>query len=111
VGDLEARAVSKSRVALSFSAVGTDREKPPAARSYVIKQSRKPIRGARGFARAQTLCGGPCRFKVTLVGAKATLTVQDLRPNTTYHYSVAARDNVSGRQGPHSVTVKARTGR
>jgi len=111
VGDLEARAVSKSRVALSFSAVGTDREKPPAARSYVIKQSRKPIRGARGFARAQTLCRGPCRFKVTLVGAKATLTVQDLRPNTTYHYSVAARDNVSGRQGPHSVTVKARTGR
>ena len=90
---------------------GTDGRKPPAARTYVIKQSRRPIRGGRGFARAQTLCRGRCRFNLTLVGAKATLTVRDLRPNTTYYYSVAALDNVSARRGPASPTTKARTRR
>jgi len=108
---LEARAVSKSKIALSFSAPGTDRAKPPAARTYVIKQSRRPIRGSRGFARAPTLCRGRCRFNLTLVGAKAKLTVRDLRPRTTYYYSVAALDNVSERRGPRSPNAKARTRR
>ncbi len=35
--------------------------------------------------------------------------VTDLRPRTTYFYAVDARDNVSGRTGPRSTTVKART--
>jgi hypothetical protein len=103
--------VSKSKIALSFNVPGTDGRKPPAARTYVIKQSRRPIRGARGFARASTLCRGRCRFNLTLVGAKATLTVRDLRPRTTYYYSVAALDTVSGRRGPRSPNVKVRTRR
>jgi len=108
---LAVRSVSKSKVVLSFNVPGTDGRKPPAARTYVIKQSRRPIRGSRGFVRAQTLCRGRCRFNLTLVGAKATLTVRDLRPNTTYYYSVAALDNVSERRGPRSPNVKARTRR
>jgi alpha-tubulin suppressor-like RCC1 family protein len=111
VGRLAARAVSRSKVLLSFAAVGTDGTRPPAARDYVIKQSRKPIRGSRAFARAQTLCRKRCRFKVTFVKAKLKLTVNELRPNTTYYYAIAARDNVSARHGPRSPTTKTHTPR
>jgi len=90
---------------------GTHGRRPPAARSYVVKQSRRPIRSGRDFGRAQTLCRGRCGFDVTLVGAKVRLAVTDLRPRTTYYYAVAARDNVSGRRGRRSPTVKARTRR
>jgi hypothetical protein len=38
-----------------------------------------------------------------------TLTITNLRPRTTYYYSVAARDNVSNRRGPRSATVRVRT--
>jgi hypothetical protein len=106
---LRARSVSKTRVVLSFRAPGTDRARGPAARSYLVKQSTRPIRGGRGFRRAQTLCNGSCRFSVTQVGARITLTVTGLRANTTYYYAVAARDNVSRRLGPRSKAVKART--
>jgi hypothetical protein len=108
---LTARARSRSKVVLSFRAPGTHASRPPAARRYVVKQSRRPIQSRRGFSRAQTLCRGRCSFDVTFVGAKVSLTVTGLRPRTTYHYSVAARDNVSGRNGRRSPTAKARTRR
>ena len=62
---LTARAVSGTQLLLSFAAPGSDATNPPAARAYLVKQSRHPIRGARDFLAAQTLCNGYCRFKVT----------------------------------------------
>ena len=109
---MEARAVSKRKVVLTFNAPGSDGAKPPAARAYLVKQSRRRIRGARDFRRAKTLCKGSCRFpKVRRVGTDLKLTINDLRPGTTYHYAVAARDNVSRRLGRRSRTAKARTRR
>ncbi|MDQ3647382.1 MAG: hypothetical protein M3433_02125 [Actinomycetota bacterium] len=107
---LKARAVSRTKIALTFRAAGSDGNRPPAARSYLVKQSSRPIRSRRGFRRAQTLCEGRCRFpSVRAVGGTITLTVVDLRPRTTYHYAVAARDNVSKRPGPRSRAASART--
>ncbi len=106
---LRARAASRTKVELSFRAPGTHRARGPAAHSYVVKQSRGPIRGGRGFRRAQTLCGGSCRFNVTRVGARLRLRITDLRPGTTYYYAVAARDNVSRRLGPRARSVRVRT--
>jgi len=54
VTGLRARAVSKTKIVLSFRAAGTDGSRPPAARAYLVKQSSRPIRGARAFSRAQT---------------------------------------------------------
>ena len=110
VTGLRARPVGRTQVELEFAAPGTDGTHPPPATSYVVKQSRRLIRGARDFSRAQTLCGGRCRFKVTAVGGTVRLTVTDLRPRTTYYYAVSARDNVSARRGPRSATVSVRTG-
>ena len=109
VTTLKGRASSKTTIALSFRAPGTDGARPPAARAYLVKQSPRKIRGARDFARAQTLCKGRCRFKVTRVGTTIKLTITDLRPKTTYYYAIAARDNVSERLGPRSAAVKVKT--
>ncbi len=110
VTGLNARAVAKTKIALSFIAPGTDGSRPPAARAYLVKQSVRPIRNARGFTRAKSLCKGSCRFPaVTRVGGTITLTVEDLRPGTTYYYAVAARDNVSGRLGRRSSEVRVKT--
>ena len=106
---LDARTAGPRRLTLSFPATGTDFSRPPAARSYVIKQSRRPIRSARDFRRADALCKGACSFKVSDVGAKVTLTVTDLRRRSTYYYAVVARDNVSARSGRRSKTVAVRT--
>ncbi len=104
------RATSKGKIVLSFRAPGSDGSKPPAARGYLIKQWRHPVGGARGFKRAHALCKGTCRFPaITRVGAEVALTVEDLQARTTYYYALAARDNVSGRLGPRSRTVKAKT--
>jgi len=111
VRGLTARATSRKRVVLGFGAAGTHGSRLPAARSYVVKQSTRPIRGRRGFRRAEALCDGKCSFKVRFVGEKVRLTITDLRPRTTYYYAVAARDNVTGRQGPRSPTTKTRTRR
>jgi phosphodiesterase/alkaline phosphatase D-like protein len=46
---------------------------------------------------------------VTEVGSQIELTVTDLRPNTTYFYALAARDNVSRRLGPRSQTLRVQT--
>ena len=109
VTNLRARASGRTAIVLSFNAVGSDGTRPPAARRYLVKQSRQPIGSPRQFARAQALCDGGCRFAVDEVGAEITLTVTDLRPRATYYYAVAARDNVSSRPGPRSRTVAART--
>jgi hypothetical protein len=109
VTGLRARAISKTRIALSFDAPGTDGPNPPAATTYLVKQSPRPLHGPRDFALAQTLCHGTCRFQVTQIGTKITLTITNLKPNTTYYYTIAARDNISGRLGAHSPGVKATT--
>ena len=109
VTGLQARALSSTEIELSFTAPGTDGPRPPGARAYLIKQSPRPIRSRRAFVRAQSLCKGSCRFSITEVGTRVTFKVTGLRPDTTYHYSVAARDNVSGRLGPRSAAVSDRT--
>ncbi len=109
VTSLHARALSATTVVLAFAAPGSDGAKAPAARTYLIKQSPGPIRGARAFLAAHALCHGGCRFKVTAVGTKIKLTITHLRPHATYHYAIAARDNVTGRLGPRSQTIAVRT--
>ena len=106
---VRARARSRTKVELTFNAVGSDGRRPPAAHTYLIRQSLRPIRSARSFSRAPALCRGSCRFDVSRVGTKITLTVTGLRPRTTYYYAIAARDNVSGRLGPRSATARIRT--
>ncbi|MGI8413608.1 MAG: hypothetical protein ACR2QA_14215 [Solirubrobacteraceae bacterium] len=106
---LHASAVSGTEVVLSFSAPSSDGQSAPAARAYLVEQSRHPIRRARRSKEAQALCKGYCRFKVTIVGTRITLEITHLRPHTTYYYVLAARDNVSGRLGPRSRTVEIRT--
>ena len=95
---------------LTFEAPGSDQRIAPAARAYLVKQSRRPLRRQRDFEAASALCAGSCRFpKDIAVGAKLSLTVTDLRPRTTYYYAVAARDNVSHRTGRRSRAVAVRT--
>lgn len=101
--------LSKTQIELSFNAPGTAGSHPPPAHSYLIKQSLHPIRGVRDFARAQTLCKGHCRFTISRVGGRLSLTVTDLRPHATYYYAVAARDNVSAKSGPRSQSVRGNT--
>ena len=106
---LEAQAISRSSILLVFAAPGSDGSRAPAARAYLVKQSRQPIRNRRDFLRAQTLCKGSCTFTATTVSTKIKLTVTELLPRSTYYYAVAARDNVSKRLGPRSKTVNVRT--
>jgi len=106
---LKARTLSRTKLVLSFRAPESNGPNSPAASLYLVKQARRPIRGARGFRRAQTLCKGRCRFSPPRVGARVKLTITDLRPSTTYYYAVAARDTASRALGPRSRTVKAKT--
>jgi hypothetical protein len=97
------------RIVLNFKAVGSNGSSPPAARSYLIAQSQRPIRTARDFSHAAKLCGGRCTFPVTQLDTPITLNVTNLQPGTTYYYAVAARDNVTGRPGPRTPAVRAKT--
>jgi len=106
---LAARAGSSGKIVLTFRAAGSSGSSLPAARAYLIKQSLRPIGTPRAFRRAVALCRAACRFAVTQVNTLIRLEVTNLRPRTTYYYSVAARDNVSRRTGPRSTTVRART--
>ena len=108
VQTLSAKATAKGTLVLAFRAPGTDGSRLPAARSYLVRQARRPIRSARDFARAQALCKGTCRFAVSEIGTRITLRVTGLRPGRTYYYAIAARDNVSARVGPRSKTIRAR---
>jgi len=109
VEGLTARARSATRIELSFRAPGTDGARAPAARGYLVGQSTRPMAGEEALKRALPLCKGTCRFARSRPGEPVTLTVEDLKPKTTYYYVVAARDNVSGRLGPRSEVVKVRT--
>jgi alpha-tubulin suppressor-like RCC1 family protein len=99
-----------NRIELVFDAAGSDGQRPPPARGYLIEQSRHPIRTQRDFVRAHALCSGDCEFAVAEVGDIVSLTIMGLRPHTTYYYAIKARDNVTSRCGPRSATVKATTG-
>ncbi len=105
------RAITRGRksIELRFTAPGTDGSDPPPARSYVIKQSLRPIRDRRAFVRAPALCRGACRFGVSRIGTRIKLTITGLRPHTSYYYAITARDDVTGRPGAQSRTVKATT--
>jgi hypothetical protein len=107
---LTARAHGRTSVKLSFAAPGSRGYSPPAAAGYVVKQSLRPIATKRAFTRAPALCTKACRFKVSAVGTTITLAVTALRPGTVYYFAVAALDNVTGRAGPPSRTVAAKTG-
>jgi hypothetical protein len=107
---LRVSATTKTTIVLTFTAPGTDGSNPPAAHTYLIKQSTHAIRNARDFTRAHTLCRGSCRFNVTGVGSQINFTVTDLRPRRTYYYALVALDNASRKRGPRSNTVRTRTG-
>jgi hypothetical protein len=107
---LVAQPTGPTSIQLSWPAVGTDGGLPPPARGYLVKQSLRPIRTARDFRRAQTLCEGSCNFRVTSMFTLLSLVIGDLQQHTTYYYAVAGRDNVSCRLGPRTGTVKATTG-
>ena len=109
VTGVDARARSSTAVVLSFAAAGSDGNHPPPAQGYLTKQSPRPIRSARDFASAQTLCHATCRFAVSVIRARITLTITHLHPHSTYYYAIAARDNVSGRPGPRTPTAQVRT--
>jgi alpha-tubulin suppressor-like RCC1 family protein len=107
---LIAASAGGTAINLLFNAAGTNGNQAPPAVGYLIKQSTRPIRTPRDFRRASALCAGDCAFTLTSVGQPVTLTVTGLRPHTTYYYALLARDNVSNRCGPRSITVKATTG-
>ena len=109
VTKLNARATSRTTIVLTFAAPGSDATTAPAARAYLIKQSTRPIRSIRELRRAQTLCHGRCHFKATAIGTRIKLTISHLHPHRTYYYTIAARDNVTGRLGPRSRTIQIRT--
>lgn len=105
---LSVTAASPTRVKVRFRAAGSDGGGGPPAREYVVKKSRRAISSARAFKRARSLCGGVCRFDPDRVGQRLTLVVTRLRPGTTYHFALRARDN-AGNLGPRSDGVRART--
>jgi alpha-tubulin suppressor-like RCC1 family protein len=110
VRGLRAETLTRRTIRLTFEAAGSDGARDPAARVYLVKQSRRPIRGQRAFARAGTLCRASCRFpSITRVGARLELTITRVRPRTTYYFAIAARDNVSRRLGPRTRAVRVRT--
>ena len=108
VTGLTARPVGRRKIVLTFRAPGTDGASPPAARTYLIKQSLRPIRTERDFSRAPSLCRGRCSFGITRVGTRLEQIVTGVRRGTLIYFAVKARDNVSKRTGPRSGTVKAR---
>ncbi|MEJ7783554.1 MAG: SBBP repeat-containing protein [Solirubrobacteraceae bacterium] len=108
VTGLNASALARKELVLSFRAPGSDGATLPPARSYLVKQSSTPIKDLRGFKAAQSLCKGACRFQVTRVGEQVKLKITDLRPRTDYYYAIAALDNVSRRLGPRSQTLRVR---
>jgi alpha-tubulin suppressor-like RCC1 family protein len=106
---LQAVTHGTTKIELDFAAPGTDRSSPPPVTSYQVKQSLQPIASEHDFRTAKALCAGACRFPVTQIGTRISLTVTRLRSHATYYYAVAALDNVSARPGPRSQTVHART--
>lgn len=109
VTGLTATTRGPTKIQLNFNAPGTNKDNPPAAHTYLIKQSTHPIRNQHEFTTDPALCHGACRFTVSQIGAHIALTITHLHPPTTYYYAIAALDNVTARPGPRTRTVKART--
>ena len=78
---------SQREVVLTFDAAGTDDARAPAARRYLVKQSRRPIRSLRDFRRADTLCGGRCEFGISRVGTRVRLGDHRPAAGTAYYYA------------------------
>ena len=87
-----ARAAGSGRIRLSFRAPASDGRAGPPVRRYVVKQATRPIRGARGFRRARSLCRSSCRFAPSRVGSRVVLTVRRLCSGRRYHYAIRALD-------------------
>jgi putative cell wall-binding protein/chitodextrinase len=102
ITDLTATEVSDTEVELSFSAVGSDGDRPPPVGDYLIRQSTEPIEDASDFEEAFALCGGACSFQPEAVGDELTLTITDLDAEATYSYAIRAR-NEGGSLGPLSL--------
>lgn len=63
----------------------------------------------RGPHAGPALCHRRCRFNVKAVGTKIRRTITRRRARTSYHYTITALDNVTGKPGPRSAMIKART--
>jgi Galactose oxidase, central domain len=110
VTGLSATRVARRTIRLRFRASASDRRAGPPVRRYVIKQSTRPIDGARGFKRARSLCTRSCRFAPLRVGARLRLSVTKLCLGATYYYAIRALDE-GGNLGPRSRSVAVRTRR
>lgn len=110
IAEIDAEPLSRRSLRLRFAAAGSDRDDPPPARAYIVKQSRRPIDDAASFKKARALCGGVCRFRPAEVGQLLTLRITGLRPDTRYYYAVRAVD-AAGQRGPRSAGAAARTRR
>ncbi|HUP69390.1 MAG TPA: kelch repeat-containing protein [Acidimicrobiales bacterium] len=99
VRDLTATALGAATVRLSFSAPDDGSTLGPAT-AFEVRQSGQGIT-PDNFSEAQALCEGVCRFTPA---TSIVLQVNDLSPNTTYHFAVRAfgRD---GSLGPMSASV------
>lgn len=102
VRGLRARALSATRIRLSFKATGA-----PPARRYLIKQSRVAITSTRRFRLGRSLCRGTCHFTPREEDDRIRLLVTGLRPSTRYCY--AARARVGRRVARRSKGACART--
>lgn len=102
---LRLRALSPTRMALTFGATGT----PPAGR-YVVRQARSPITSAARFRAARSLCRrGTCRLKPRAAGDRVKLVVTRLEPGRRYCFAVRARDG--RRLAPRSKSICGATRR
>ncbi|HUP70257.1 MAG TPA: kelch repeat-containing protein [Acidimicrobiales bacterium] len=86
VTSLVATAVSTSTIKLAFTAPD-DGSTLGLATSFAVRQSNDPITTAAAFDAASPLCGGVCTFGP---GVIVNLSVDDLAPDTTYHFALRA---------------------
>ena len=89
---LSARALGRGRIRLRFGAPASDGRAGPPVRRFILKQSTRPIKTARGFRKARSLCRSSCRFGPRRVGSRLTLTVRGLCPGRRYFYAIRAKD-------------------
>lgn len=89
---VSARALGRGRVKLRFRAPASDGRAGPPVTRYVVKQATRPIRGARGFRKARSLCRSSCRFGARRVGQRLALTVRGLCAGRRYYYALRAKD-------------------
>ena len=108
VTDLQAVVTSDTSLMLTWSAPPSDGAFPPPATRFALHQSSDtPLTDEASFAAAQSLCGGECRFSLSTVGERVSLSVSELRPGTTYNYALRAVADTG--EGPLSNAVSART--